>query len=286
MTAVSAGGRSLDVAGAEIRVFPTAAEAGCEAGARIARAVAEARAARGRAVLGLATGGTPIRAYAELVRLHQGGELSFRDVRTYNLDEYYPMSGFDPQSYRFYMNQHLFSKVDLAPNAAHVLDGTVPDAATADHCAEFDRWIAVDGGLDLQLLGIGRNGHIGFNEPSDLPVEAFAALPTRRVALHPVTAADAARDFGGDLAKVPAEALTMGVRPILAARSILILAFGDAKADAVAKALTGPISAAMPASLLRTTSAKVTWLLDEAAASGLGGRRESLDPKTQGAGRE
>jgi glucosamine-6-phosphate deaminase len=273
MTAAGAGGRSLDVAGtgAEVRVYSTAAEGGCEAAARIARAIVEARQARGRAVLGLATGGTPILAYAELVRLHESGELSFRDVQTYNLDEYYPMSGFDPQSYRFYMNQHLFSKVDLAANAAHVLDGTVPDAATADHCATFDRWIEADGGLDLQLLGIGRNGHIGFNEPSELGIEEFAALPTRRVKLHPVTSADAARDFGGELAKVPAEALTVGVKPILAARSILILAFGAAKADAVAKALTGPITASVPASLLRRSGAKVTWLVDEAAAAGLGG---------------
>ena len=115
--------------------------------------------------------------YAHLVALHTAGELSFADVSTYNLDEYYPISPLDPNSYRAYMHRHLFGHVDLAPNRAHVLDGTVPEAVAAEHAAEFDRWIAADGGLDLQLLGIGRNGHIGFNEPSDLPVEEALRAP-------------------------------------------------------------------------------------------------------------
>ena len=119
-------------------------------------------------------------------------------MTTYNLDEYYPISPVDPNSYRAYMHRHLFGHVDLAPNRAHVLDGTVPEAFAAEHAAEFDRWIAADGGLDLQLLGIGRNGHIGFNEPSDLPVDEALRLPTRLVDLHPVTRADAAREFGGE----------------------------------------------------------------------------------------
>src|SRR5262249_52195711 len=146
--------------------------------------------------LGMATGATPQKVYSHLVASHTAGEVSFRDVVTYNLDEYYPIQPLDPKSYRCYMHRHLFSLVDLPPQQAHVLDGTVPESFIADHCAEFERWIDADGGLDLQLLGIGRNGHIGFNEPSDLPIEDALALPTRLVELHPVTRADAAREFG------------------------------------------------------------------------------------------
>ena len=110
------------------------------------------------------------------------------------------------------MHRHLFGHVDLAPNRAHVLDGTVPEAFAAEHAAEFDRWIAADGGLDLQLLGIGRNGHIGFNEPTDLPVDEALALPTRLVDLHPTTLADAASDFGGEARVIP-PGLDPGRRP-------------------------------------------------------------------------
>jgi glucosamine-6-phosphate deaminase len=261
--------RSLDTAAGQVLVFDDPAVACRVAAERIAEAIRRAVGERGKAVLGLATGGTPVPVYAHLADLHAAGALSFRDVVTYNLDEYYPISPLDPNSYRFYMDRHLFSRVDLAPDRAHVLDGTVPGAFADEHCAAFDRWIEADGGLDLQLLGIGRNGHIGFNEPSDLAVEAALRLPTRRVALHPATTADAARDFGGDPARVPGHALTVGVGPILAARSILVLAFGPAKAGAVAAALDGPMTAALPASLLQSARRKVAWLLDREAARAL-----------------
>ncbi len=231
----------------------------------IRSAVDSAGARRGKAVLGLATGSTPIPVYARLVARHRDGDLKFNGVTTYNLDEYYPISPRDPNSYRTFMHRHLFSHVDLPPNRSHVLDGTVPEFAVADHCAEFERWIAADGGLDLQLLGIGRNGHIGFNEPSDLPVEAALSLRTRLVPLHPITTEDASRDFGGDPELVPKHALTMGVATILAAREILILAFGRSKAEAVARAVDGPISADVPASLLQTVASKTTWIVDQAA---------------------
>ena len=225
-------------------------------------------AARGRAVLGLATGSTPRSVYARLVDRHKAGDLSFRDVTTYNLDEYYPISPVDPRSYRSYMHRHLFGRVDIAPDRAHMLDGTVPEAFVNACAAQFDRWIEADGGLDLQLLGIGRNGHIGFNEPSDMDVADALRLPTRLVTLHPVTRADAAREFGSEDAVIP-RALTMGVATILAARSIVILATGAHKAEAVAAALTGPMTAAVPASLLQSAALRVTWILDEAAARGL-----------------
>lgn len=246
------------------------AETACRAAAEwVASRIAEAVAARGRAVAGLATGRTPIPLYRELVARHKRGSLSFRDVVTYNLDEYYPIRPLDPNSYHAYMDQHLFAHVDLPANQAHVLDGSVPERFVDEHCAAFDRWIEADGGLDFQLLGLGRNGHIGFNEPCDLAVDAMLRLPTRVVPLHPVTTADAAADFGGKADRVPRRALTMGVAPIVAARSILVLAFGRSKAEAVAAALRGPVTSTLPGSLLQTVSAKVTWFLDTESASAL-----------------
>ncbi len=261
--------RVLDLAGASVLVFPDVPSAHDTAADRIAQTVREAVAERGRAVLGLATGGTPISVYERLVARHRAGNLSLAEVTSYNLDEYYPISPLDPNSYRAYMHRHLFAHVDIAPNRAHVLDGTVPESFAAEHAAAFDRWIAADGGLDLQLLGIGRNGHIGFNEPTDLPVEQARALPTRLVELHPTTIADAVKDFGGVEARVPRRALTVGVAPILAARSILMIAFGPNKAEAVARALTGPMTAEVPASLLQAATGHVTWVLDESAVRGL-----------------
>jgi glucosamine-6-phosphate deaminase len=224
-----------------------------------------ARQRAGRAVIGLATGSTPLGVYAELVARHRAGSLSFHDVTTYNLDEYYPISPFDERSYRAYMHRHLFSHVDLAPECAHVLDGTVPESFADAHAAEYERWIAADRGLDAQLLGIGRNGHIGFNEPSSLSVDEALRLPTRLVELHPVTRSDAARECGGSDRVIP-RALTMGVATILAARSIVLLALGSHKAEAVARALTGPMTAELPASLLQAVPEKVTWVIDAAAA--------------------
>jgi glucosamine-6-phosphate deaminase len=254
--------------GAEVLVFPDAGSASSAAAAWLAEVIERARKVRGHAVLGLATGSTPKAVYAELVKRHREGTLSFEDVTTYNLDEYYPISPLDPQSYRFYMHEHLFRHVNISPHRAHLLDGTVPEAFAAMHAAEYDHWIDRDGGLDVQLLGIGRNGHIAFNEPSELSVERALALPSRLVELHPVTRADAAQDFGG-IEKVIPQALTMGLAPILAARSIVVLATGSHKAEITAQALSGEMTTQNPASLLRTAGERVTWLLDEAAAAGL-----------------
>jgi glucosamine-6-phosphate deaminase len=262
--------RTLNLAHATVRVYAESATACHAAADLIAATVRQQVEARGQCVLGLATGGTPIPVYQRLVSLYRAGEVSFANTTTYNLDEYYPISPLDPNSYRAYMHWHLFSQIDLAPGRAHVLDGTVPEAFAAEHAAAFDRWIAADGGLDLQLLGIGRNGHVAFNEPTDLPAEEARTLPTRVAELHHVTISDAARDFGGKKERVPRRALTMGLAPILAARSILVLAFGPHKAEAVAQAISGPRTASLPASLLQTAPGRVTWLLDEPAAKGLG----------------
>lgn len=257
--------RVLDRAGAEVLVFDEPASACRAAADRIAGVVRATVAARGKAVLGLATGGTPVPVYARLVELYRAGGLSFAGVSTYNLDEYYPVHPNDPNSYRNYMHRNLFGHVDLAPNRAHVPDGTVPESAAGAHSADYDRWIADDGGFDLQLLGVGRNGHIGFNEPSDLSPEDALRLPTRLVELHPVTRADASAEFGGESRVIP-RAITVGLAPILAARSILVLAFGPNKAEAVAGALAGPITPRLPASLLRAAAGRVTWMVDAAAA--------------------
>jgi glucosamine-6-phosphate deaminase len=260
--------RQMKYAGMSVGVFGDCALASMATAVLIQSAVRKAHSQHGGAVLGLATGSTPERVYSHLVALHHERQLSFREVTTYNLDEYYPIQPVDPRSYRSYMYRHLFQHVDAAPQRTHLLDGTVPERFVDEHCAGYDRWIAADGGLDLQLLGIGRNGHIGFNEPSDLPVADALRLATRRIELHPVTRADAVKEFGRLDQVIPC-ALTMGIATILSARTILILATGSHKAAAVARALTGPMTAQLPASLLQSVPAKVIWLLDEPAAGEL-----------------
>jgi glucosamine-6-phosphate deaminase len=258
--------RQFEFSGAVVKVFSDPSSACASAVEWLSNAIRSNVESREKAVLGLATGATPEPVYAGLVRDVKAGQLSFEKVSTYNLDEYYPMSPLDPNSYRAYMHRHLFAQVDIAPERAHVLDGTVPEAFATGYAAEFDRWIEFEGGLDIQLLGLGRNGHIGFNEPSELPVEQSLALPTRLVDLHKMTIVDAARDFGGP-ELVPRRALTMGIKTILAARSILVLAFGDRKASAVARSLQGPVCSEVPGSLLQSVAGKVTWMIDRAAAS-------------------
>jgi glucosamine-6-phosphate deaminase len=260
--------RESSFSGMKVLVTPDSPAACLLAADLLATSIADAQGRRGRAVLGLATGSTPERVYAHLVERHRRGRLSFQDVTTYNLDEYYPISPLDSRSYRAYMHRHLFSMVDIAPHHTHVLDGTVPEEFAARHAANYDEWIETDGGLDVQLLGIGRNGHIAFNEPCRLSVADALELPTRLVELHPDTRAVAANDFGG-LDRVIPRALTMGVAPILAARAIVILATGSHKAEAVARALTGPMTAELPASLLQSVAGKVTWVIDATAGKAL-----------------
>ncbi len=262
-------GRVFKRAGMSVLVCPDELTTSRLAAERLVNLMKAAEVARGRAVIGLATGATPERIYTQLVEWHRADRLSFGNVTTYNLDEYYPINPLDPRSYRSYMHRNLFSHVDIAPHRAHVFDGTVPEAFAMAHAVLFERWIEADGGLDAQLLGIGRNGHIAFNEPSDMTVAEALRLPARLVELHSVTRAAAAAEFGG-LDRVIPRALTLGTAAILAARSIVMVATGAHKAEAVTRALEGPMTAQLPASLLQSDAEKVTWLLDEAAASGLG----------------
>jgi glucosamine-6-phosphate deaminase len=212
------------------------------------------------AVLGLATGRTMERVYARLV----ASGVSFRHCRTFNLDEYIGLAPEDPNSYRSYMQRHLFGRVDIDPANTHVPAGSAPDLKRA--AADYERLIREAGGIDLQLLGIGEAGHIGFNEP----LSAFMSR-TRDKSLTPVTRAQNAAMFGGDPDKVPPRALTMGVGTILDAREIVLLATGNAKSAILAKAVEGPITAMVSASALQL-HANCKVIIDEAAAADLTGR--------------
>ncbi len=213
-------------------------------------------------VLGLATGSTPVPFYRELIRLHREEGLSFRRVITFNLDEYYGLSRDHPESYLRFMRDQLFDHVDLDPSRTHIPDGTVSPDDVYDHCLDYERRIADAGGIDLQILGIGRTGHIGFNEPGS-PIDS----PTRMIVLDRVTRQDAAADFMG-IANVPRSAITMGVGTILAAKRLVLMAWGAGKAEIVREAVEGPISDIVSASFLQTHS-NATFLLDAEAASGL-----------------
>jgi glucosamine-6-phosphate deaminase len=221
------------------------------------------RAAEGRScVLGLATGSTPVGVYNELVRLHQQERLSFRNVITFNLDEYYPMRPNELQSYVRFMREHLFDLIDIDPKNVHIPDGTMTADRVAEYCREYEGWIKQAGGIDLQLLGIGRTGHIGFNEPG-----SDHTSRTRLITLDHITRADAASDFyGGE--NVPRRAITMGVGTILQAGHLVMLAFGEHKAPIVARTVEGDVSASVPATFLQQ-HARAELFLDEAAAAGL-----------------
>jgi glucosamine-6-phosphate deaminase len=211
-------------------------------------------------VLGLATGSTPLPLYAELIRLHREERLSFRTVITFNLDEYEGLGPAHPQSYRRFMEEHLFRHLDIPSGNIRFPDGLAKDPA--QECAAYEAAIRAAGGIDLQILGIGRTGHIGFNEPPSA-VESR----TRRVRLDEVTRRDNAVFFDEPTA-VPHHALTMGVATILEARRVELLAFGAAKADIVARAVRETPSADCPATWLQRHPA-CTFHLDAASASKL-----------------
>ena len=215
------------------------------------------------AVLGLATGSTPLGVYDDLLRLHRHEGLDFGRVRVFNLDEYYPIAPDAAQSYHRFMRERLFEHINIAPENCFIPDGeSRSNAEIEQDCAAYEDRIAQAGGLDFQLLGIGRNGHIGFNEPG-----SAGDSRTRLVRLDSVTRSDAAGDFFG-LENVPARAISMGIATITAAREIVLLASGARKAAIIAEALEGKVTSKVPASLLREHP-RVTFWLDEAAAGEL-----------------
>jgi glucosamine-6-phosphate deaminase len=245
-----------------VSVYSTQQEASLAVAVRIAKLIRDKQSRGEKAVLGLATGVTPIAVYAELVRLHRQEGLSFKNVITFNLDEYFPMKPDAAQSYVTFMYENLFSHVDIEPANVHIPDGTVDKDAVVAFCLNYEHLIEELGGLDLQLLGIGRTGHIGFNEPGSAPNSG-----TRLVTLDDLTRNDASRDFGGK-ANVPTKAITMGIGTIFKAREIILMAWSKKKAPIIKKAVEGEISGEVPATYLQLSD-HVEFVLDEAAASEL-----------------
>ena len=235
-----------------VYIYPDAQTLAVAAAALLAGAVIE----KPDAVLGLATGSTPVPTYRELARLNKAGAVSFAKARTFNLDEYAGLAPDHPQSYRRFMNEQLFDHIDIDPANTHVPSGFAGDAEAAD----YDAQIAAAGGVDVQLLGIGHDGHIGFNEPDD----TFSRT-THRVELTEITRQANARFFDS-VDEVPTHAVTMGIGTIMQAKRILMIATGRDKAETVRAMLRGPVSPRMPASVL-ALHRDVTVMLDAEAAS-------------------
>lgn len=245
-----------------VRVFDHAREASVAIAGRIAGLIRERARENRTCVLGLATGSTPVGVYQELVRMHQQEGLSFANVVTFNLDEYYPMQPNELQSYVRFMNEHLFDQIDIPQEQINIPDGTLEKKEVSQYCAQYEAKIAALGGIDIQLLGIGRTGHIGFNEPG-----SSKDSTTRLITLDKITRTDAASDFFGE-ENVPRRAITMGVGTILAAREIFIVAFGEHKADIVAQAVEGEVTPSVSASFLQIHPC-VNFVMDLAAAQQL-----------------
>lgn len=213
-------------------------------------------------VLGLATGSSPIKVYEELVRLHKEEGLSFKNVITFNLDEYYPMEKDDVQSYWYFMHEHLFNHIDIPKENINIPDGMVSRENLVEYCLNYDKKIKECGGIDFQLLGIGRTGHVGFNEPG-----SHRNSGTRIITLDYITRADAAGAFHG-IANVPKQAITMGVRTVMKADRIVLLAWGNNKAKIVREAIEGEVTSEVPATYLQEHD-NTTFILDEEASAQL-----------------
>src|SRR5271156_876835 len=226
-------------------VFPTATQASRHVALMIESLIRQNNSAGRPTVLGLATGSTPVGLYRELIHLHREAGLDFSRVVTFNLDEYYPMPPDDPHSYRRWMQETFFNHVNIPPASIHVPDGTTAPSTVEDYCAQYEQRIRRAGGIDLQILGIGRSGHIGFNEPG-----STRSSRTRLITLDPVTRRDAASGFFGEQ-NVPHQALTMGVGTILEARKIAIMAFGEHKAPIVRRAVEEDMTEVVTASFLQ-----------------------------------
>ena len=214
------------------------------------------------AVLGLATGSTPTRVYDFLVKFHQEEGLSFKNVITFNLDEYFPMEPDSIHSYVCFMNEHLFDHIDIKKSNVHIPDGTLDKEDVKEYCDAYEQKILSSGGIDIQILGIGRTGHIGFNEPG-----SSISSKTRMVRLDRVTRLDAASDFFG-MENVPSKALTMGVGTIMAAKRVILMAWGEGKAGIIKQAVEGEIRESVPATFLQHHE-NCDFILDLAAASDL-----------------
>ena len=244
------------------KIFKTSEEASVFAANEIA-ALVKIRQLEGKpCVLGLATGSTPTRLYAELIKIHKKDGLSFKNVYTFNLDEYYPIDPDSLQSYVRFMKEHLFNHIDIPKKHIHIPDGTLKKDKVQEFCNQYEKKIELLGGIDLQILGIGRTGHIGFNEPG-----SSERTVTRLITLDQVTRVDAASDFFGE-ENVPRKAITMGVGTILKAKRIIMMAWGEGKASIVQRAVEGPVTDQVPSTFLQKHSNTLV-ALDDAASSRL-----------------
>jgi len=240
-----------------IRLFATPEQL---AGA-LAREVARCLADHPRLVLGLPTGHTPVPLYGQLAALYAQGRIDFSRATTFNLDEFVGLAPDDPRSYHAFMRRHLFSRVNLAPRRTHVLNGAARNLAR--ECERYERAIARAGGIDLQILGVGANGHIGFNEPA-----AALHARTHKTSLQPATRRANAFLFDDRVAAVPRQALSMGMETILHARRVVLIATGRHKAACVQRMIRGMVTPQLPASFLQLHRHAEVWL-DRAAASRL-----------------
>ena len=227
---------------------------------RAAALVAAQMKEKKNSILGLATGSSPVGMYKELVDMYNAGEISFKKIRTVNLDEYAGLADDDVNSYHYFMNQHLFSKVDIDPANTHLPNGIAADPDA--ECSSYEAMGQSLGGADLQVLGLGENGHIGFNEPG-----TPFTMETHLVDLTESTIRANSRLFE-KIEDVPRQAYSMGIKTIMSAKRILLIVTGTAKADALAKVLNGPVTVDVPGSILQTHP-DVTVICDEAAASKL-----------------
>lgn len=241
-------------------VFDSAIDGSNYVASKIKELIEANNAAGKKTVLGLATGSTPVKMYKELIRMHKEDGLSFQNVITFNLDEYYPMSPDSKDSYWYFMHENLFNHIDVKPENVNIPKGNLPENQVDQHCLDYEAKIDAEGGLDIQILGIGRTGHIGFNEPGS-ELESV----TRQVTLAQITLDDAAPSFGG-VENVPTKAITMGVASVLKARTIYLMAYGANKAQIVSDTLTNEITAQVPATYLQKHDNTV-FVLDNEASS-------------------
>jgi glucosamine-6-phosphate deaminase len=245
-----------------VKIFPDLKQGSAFAAQQIAALIREKQKKKEKCVLGLATGSTPKSVYKELVRMHREEKLSFKNVITFNLDEYYPIDNDALQSYNRYMRINLFDHIDIHPGNIHIPNGEVKKEDIKAHCQQYEKMIEDAGGIDLQILGIGNNGHIGFNEPG-----SSQHSRTRLITLDNSTRIANAYEFA-NISEVPRLAITMGIGTILKAKRILLMAWGEVKALVLQKAVEGEITEHIPASLLQDHD-DITFIVDEAAASEL-----------------
>lgn len=245
-----------------IKILPDLREGSLFVARMVADLIREKQRKKQHCVLGLATGSTPKSLYVELVRMHREEKLSFKNVITFNLDEYYPIDNDALQSYNRFMRAHLFDHVDISPKNIHIPNGAVSKEEIKAHCQQYERKIEEAGGIDLQILGIGNNGHIGFNEPG-----SGIHSRTRLITLDNSTRIANAYEFP-NISQVPRLAITMGISTILRSKKIVLMAWGTAKAPVLKKAAEDEVNESIPASLLQNHE-DVTFVVDEAAASEL-----------------